>query len=332
MSCSFCNSKNPQFRKAGTKLLFCNQECYIGKRSREDEFQISSSDGAVLGIDSSKVLFDASETIRYLAEDTNDKILKLPIRACILLHIYKCLSSDPSTNDHLLSYSMQEKVEMVLACNYLIINGLWLRCMNATIGNFFEKHFDYVYQARIFFDLPDDGAFTKKITDETEITIGILKRYERYANGIESDKPSIINITNDQILKYLNRRHTAGEGLSGAYLDIMRKTHVRFFTVISQFMLDKKIKVVLRYVQNEKFLEYEEDLPGFKNLQILYTYQVSVNFKIDLNIVRQLIKKAILDKDYTTLYKITDAKTFEKILSGKYIMHELLNSKQKFLY
>ena len=330
MSCSFCNSKNPQFRKVGTDLLFCNQACYIGKRSREDEFQITSSDGAVLGIDASKVLFDASETIRNLAEDTNDQFLKLPIRACILLHIYKCLSETPE--DFLISYSMQEKVEMVLACNFLIINDLWLRCMNATIGNFFEQHFDFVFQARTFFDLPDDGAFMKKITDETEITIGILKRYPRYPTGIQSDKPSIINITNDQILKYLNHRNTVGYGLTGAYLDIMRKTHVRFFTVVSEFMLNNNIRVILRNVKNENFSIYEEDLPGFKNLQFLYTYQVSINLRLDINIVRELIKKAILDKDYTTLYKITDAKTFEKILSGNYIMHELLNSKQKFLY
>lgn len=333
MSCASCGSKTPKFRHTKTNLLYCNNECLIGKRPREVDFEIMGSDGGILNHDKSVILMNESELIKSLIEDTNDPIIKLPIKTNILLHILEILRNYDEAMD---MYSLQERVELALALNYLsFTQRIWKKVMFSIFAPFIRDYFFNVNSARVYYDLPSDGGFTKSITDEKEVSIGTLKRYPRYPNGIHTERPSIINFSNDQITETLT-----GFGIrySPVVYDLIRKTHVRFFTVISEIMQKYDVKlttsVSMAPFDNPVYLEYEKELPGFRNLARLFDDQsIMLQEKDNLMfIIRQLIKKCILDKDYSLLYKITTPEKFKEIVNDDSNMQKILNTDRKFLF
>jgi len=328
--CAFCGSKTPKFRHPKTNLLYCNNECFIGKRPREVEFQIKGSDGGLLNYESSLRLMNESELIRSLIEDTDDQIIELPIKTNTLLHMLAVLRN---FDEAIELYSLQEQIELALALNYLsFTKRIWKKVMFSIFGPFLRDYFYSVNAARVYYDLPSDGGFNKSITDEKEVTIGTLKRYPRYANGIKTERPSIINFSNDQISELLT-----GFGIrySPVVYDLLRKTHVRFFTVVSEIMQKYNIKLdILAQFDNPVYLEYEKELPGFRNLARLFDEEsIILQERNDvMYIIRQLIKRCILDKNYSLLYKITTPEKFKEIVNDDSNMQKILNTEQKFLF
>ncbi len=331
MSCASCGSKTPKFRHPKTNLLYCNNECFIGsKRPRDDNFQIKGSDGGILNHDASVRLMNESELIRSLIEDTNDQIIELPIKTNTLLHMLEILRNFDEAMD---IYSLQDKIELALALNYLsFTQRIWMMLMRNIFSPFFNGFYNVNF-ARTYYDLPSDGGFTKTITNEYDIPIGILKRYPRYSSGIQTKRPSIINFSNDQIIEMF----VSFDLFYPAVLDLIRKTHVRFFTIVSEIMQNRKMKLndqTMAQFDNSVYLEYEKELPGFRNLARLFDEEsIMLQERNDqMYIIRQLIKKCILNKNYSLLYKITTPEKFKEIVNDDSNMQKILNTDRKFLF
>jgi hypothetical protein len=312
MRCSSCKSKNPKNQQIGSNLLFCNKICqfnYIGVKRGRSVLIIKTSDEKTIELDALGP-FESSKTIKNFLEDASDNEITLPITSNAIKNIM-----DPSI------LGLQDRIEITLAYNYLDMDqDLWLTSMRSVFSFFFKSDQEILtfLDFRVYYDLPSDGGF-----DEQQ-NISLYKNQElvinnRYPNGIQTKYPSILNFSNDQLIKFFNY---ALERINAyAWWNNFRCSHIRFYNIITEHMKKERIKLHTFYKESiilpaEIFIQWEAYFKpkGFKNIYLLFK-NLDVQFDVTKETIEKLLQKCIVDHDYTLLYKVTYDWKFKEILA-----------------